>query len=255
MNIVEESFRLYWGTNGYWLLYVVAFVFLLLSRKEREYRTFFCWYAFIIIVVIMNPLFAGILSKVIDSSENYVRTYYLLPIVTMMAYAGTKVVALAKKKTEQIFLVAALCVTVIFAGESYYERDAYQRSENIYKIPQEEVTLADAILDDIEPDESANVLAVLWDPNWYYIRQYTNRIVGVGYAMPELWYKDYNYTCHGEVNNYIEYMYHEGYDYQYMIVENNPDMLQDYRNGGHIILTETDHYAVVKTVRSAEKDD
>ena len=91
MNIVEESFRLYWGTNGYWLLYVVAFVFLLLSRKEREYRTFFCWYAFIIIVVIMNPLFAGILSKVIDSSENYVRTYYLLPIVTMMAYAGTKV--------------------------------------------------------------------------------------------------------------------------------------------------------------------
>ena len=40
-----------------------------------------------------------------------------------------------------------------------------------------------------------------------------------------------------------------------MIVENNPDMLQDYQNGGHIILTETDHYAVVKTVRSAEKDD
>ena len=73
--------------------------------------------------------------------------------------------------------------------------------------------------------------------------------------MPELWYKDYNYTCHGEVNDYIEYMYHEGYDYQYMIVENNPDMLQDYRNGGHTILTETDHYAVVKTVRSAEKDD
>lgn len=57
------------------------------------------------------------------------------------------------------------------------------------------------------------------------------------------------------INDYIEYMYHEGYDYQYMIVENNPDMLQDYRNGGHTILTETDHYAVVKTVRSAEKDD
>ena len=40
-----------------------------------------------------------------------------------------------------------------------------------------------------------------------------------------------------------------------IIKENNPDILQDYRNGGHTILTETDHYAVVKTVRSAEKDD
>lgn len=244
MSIVEESFRLYWGNSDMWLLYVLSLVLVVFWKKDN--RTILVWYAALILFVILNPLFSLVAGRFIDSSTTYVRVYYLLPVIFTIAYACTEVVWQQKKERKKLAVMVVLCLVIAFSGKSYYELGAYRSTENIYKIPEEQREIADYILDDLEEGETADTLVVLWDPNWFYIRQYTGRIAGVGLAMPLKEYRNKDYAAQGDPAGYVTYMQEQGIQFGYMIVDYDADMISDYVEAGHILLGTTENYAAIK---------
>lgn len=61
-------------------------------------------------------------------------------------------------------------------GTSYYQLKAYHRTENRYKIPQEEIDVAQCILKDAGEGEYVNILFPQGDTNWPFIRSIHQRL-------------------------------------------------------------------------------
>lgn len=249
MSIIEESFRVYWGTSDMWLLYIGAILFVLLSQRAKQKRGIFVWYPLIVLFIILNPGLGKVMQKFMNDTQTYIRVYYLLPITFTIAYVGTEVVLSCKKSKCQYVVCFFLILVVFFTGLSYFEKNAYQEPENIYKIPTEQKLIADTILEDINDTEKAYVLTISWDENWNYIRQYTNRIVSVGNALDKQNYHDQGMPGKGEIEPYLSYMDQAGYEYQYVLMENEPLIVLDYQKLGHEILLTTEDYVVIKMKR------
>ena len=248
MSIVEESFRIYWENSGYWILFVLSLFFILFYTKDMRIKWMFAGYCILVLGVILNPLFALAIDKLqlMDSSTTYVRVYYLLPVTVIIAYAAVEVIELQKKTKYKMVIFLVICLVIGMSGTSYYEKNAYRIPENIYKIPQEDKEIADCILEDNTDEEKARTLVISWDDNWYFIRQYTSRIVNAGSALPAEKYRDEKYTCQGELNPYFEFMKNNGLDFQYVIQPKADGMIEECISGGHVILLETENYIVIK---------
>ncbi len=248
MSIVEESFRIYWENSGYWMLFFLSIIMILLGSKDVRIKWMFGGYCILIMAVILNPLFAFVIDKLhlMDSSTTYVRVYYLLPVTVIIAYAAVEVIELQKKMKYKVAVLIALCLIIGMSGTSYYEKNAYIMPQNVYKIPQEQKEIADCILNDNTGGEKARALVISWDENWYFIRQYTSKIVNAGSAMPAEKYGDDKYTCQGELNPYFEFMKNNGLDFKYVIQPKADGMIEECISGGHEILLETDDYIVIK---------
>ena len=246
MSIVEESFRLYWGNSDDWLLYILSLACLLYWKKKCGKQRILLWYAGLILLVILNPIFPRVIHSMADSSTTYVRVYYLLPVFVTIAYIGVQIITTQEESRKKGILLAVLCLVIVLSGKSYYELNAYQKTENIYKIPEEQRYIADVLLADVGEGEKANTLVTYWDPNWYFIRQYTSRVVGIGSAMPDYGYKNEKFTCYGDIVAYIEYIKSTGLDFSYLIEPNLSGLAEDCRQGGHTILAETENYVVIK---------
>lgn len=248
MSIVEESFRLYWGNSEYWILFVLSLIVILAITREKDIKWMFSGYAIMIILVILNPMFSFVIDRLhlIDSSTTYVRVYYLLPVTVTIAYAVTIVIERQNSNLRKALTLILFCAVIGLSGESYLERNAYQKTENQYKIPQEEVDVAESILSDCGDGMKARTLVLSWDDNWYLIRQYTSRIVNAGSAMPPERYKDETFTCQGELNPYFLFMKNNGVQFDYVIQLKEEGMKEECVAGGHTILLETDKYLVIK---------
>lgn len=249
VSIIEESFRVYWGTSDMWLLYIGAIVFILLSQKTKEKREMFVWYIVLIMFVILNPFFGSVMQKFMNDTQTYIRVYYLLPVIFTIAYAGTEVILSDERAGRQHVLCFFLIIIIFYTGESYYEKAAYISSENEYKIPEEEKLIADTILSDVAEDGKAYALTISWDENWNFIRQYTNRIVSTGNTLDKQNFHDQGMPGKGEVGLYLAYMDQAGYKYDYVLAENVKEMIDDYEILGHEVLLQTGNYVVIKINR------
>ena len=63
MSIVEESFRIYWENSGYWMLFFLSIIMILLGSKDVRIKWMFGGYCILIMAVILNPLFAFVIDK------------------------------------------------------------------------------------------------------------------------------------------------------------------------------------------------
>ena len=183
ISFLNEQF---WGEGSYMVLLVISLIAVLWGkRKNDRAKTIAVYSILVLIFVIYNPIAAPIGLKFFGGDPwSYMRIFYLLPLMPFIAYAladyyaGT--VEVTEKTARKVLVLGVLCITIVICGRTF-DKSMYIKAENIYKIDEQALEIADTVLDDVR-EGKARVLLPNNSMIIYGIRQYTGDIIVAGYS-------------------------------------------------------------------------
>ena len=103
LQIIQESFLRYKGTGMYMALFLVAILYIFLVDKNKKNKAFLVYFPCFILLVILNPIFHKFVNPFLNQNV-YWRTFWLLPIGIVMAYAATNVIKNRENSKNKIFV-------------------------------------------------------------------------------------------------------------------------------------------------------
>ncbi len=175
-----EVFRLnlitvknYAGEHLLFILVAAAFIYLLISEKDKKNRALFVYLPAAILMISMFPHVRMLFARFIDEGDTYYRVLWLIPSGAVLSFAAERV--FRKKKIAGLIIMAA---AVMAAGSSMYgskarEQNMISASENPYHLPEEAVQTARIIL---EGEEGHQLKAAVPPELTLYLRQYDTNI-------------------------------------------------------------------------------
>ncbi|MFP3155319.1 hypothetical protein LQZ18_13010 [Lachnospiraceae bacterium ZAX-1] len=179
MEQVKGYFDLYFAGGMYLLLLLseLFYIYVRDGQKEKN-KELLQYYPVFMLVVIGNPVVIYVATKYMIGSV-YWRAFWLLPVLIVIAYGMTRVVA-SEKRTGRL-LVALLCaiLLIVVSGSNIATRDNYDYAENKEKLPQAAIEIADIIKNHSErmADTQENQPKAIVDGDLIcYIRQYNATI-------------------------------------------------------------------------------
>jgi hypothetical protein len=155
------------------VLYGIATLYLLKNGSRLE-RLFYGLYPVILFLTVLNPLFTVQVASYITGTSVYWRLFWLLPVNYAVACANVRWICSMADGRYRKFAVAGLCLIIAAAGRTVYNERFFQMSENMYKVPQDVIQIADKVVD--ENKEGGSVLLAPTELGVYF-RQYTDEIV------------------------------------------------------------------------------
>lgn len=172
LRVAVERLQWYIGDGWHHILFLLALLFLILNRKEKQNRIWLGGYSILFAAVYLCPLTAGIIMKYCVGYLVYWRMFWLLPSSVVLAYAAAKLCVSRKHKGMQILCMAALTFCIVLSGKNPYfgENVPYVKADNLQKLPTDACQVADMIRDSLEEGEHA--VAVMPDALNGYVRQY-----------------------------------------------------------------------------------
>jgi hypothetical protein len=167
--------------GSYFLLTVLALVWILMESKGDKRGKRMAIYTIVCYLgIICNPLVAPYgLVFFGEDRYAYLRIFYLIPLVTVLAYGTTGFYAhyadTQAKKTGKVLFLAVLVLTVMMSGK-IYGSSMYRTVSNIYKIDQDAYEISNILMENSDGERP-----VAWVPKtediWYGIRQYEGQII------------------------------------------------------------------------------
>ena len=148
-----DAWQKYWGNGFYAYLLVVAFVyFLVFGRKKERARTVMAYIA-VVLAVFFCPVTAYIIQKCIGRSV-YWRVLWILPVVPLIAYAGTCLIKkVGDSRIRQYAVLIVIAAVLAFCGTGLNKGEFYKKVQNVQKIPDEVVQICNLINEQKEDDE------------------------------------------------------------------------------------------------------
>lgn len=230
----------YWNI-GFFTLFVLALVGILIFEKEKIKRYAFLWYSLLTIVVIYNPLSLFIFRSILEPStfdQYYLRFYGLVPVMAVIAY-GFTLAANKLNGIKKLGAVLIICAAIAVLGNCIYTEDWYTKAENRNKVPQDVVTICD-LFADYEGD-SIRIMAP--QDIAVYLRQMESR-----FSMPYSRYipdEAYELTnLQPEPQLVVDYAKEN--DVDYVVVSAIDSVLNTYLNYGFTLYGRTANYAVLQ---------
>ncbi len=174
IDYLIKLYHNYVGSGHVVILFFVSLIFIFLYKDTFLKNSFLYTATFIIIMFIVNPIIFNIVQIFLGKTA-YWRTYWLLFDVFIISIVATVIITNIPKRTKKIIASFALCMVFILSGTLILQQSPsmYSSSENLFKISNETIAVADTILElAITRDEH-----VLVDPDTAIeIRQYTSDI-------------------------------------------------------------------------------
>lgn len=165
-KMITELFRGYMGTGLIVGWYLLAFIYLWKTEKDRRKRVLLLYMPLVVLILYFNPLFARLVYEAVGD-EIYYRILWLLPMTMVIAYATVRIYGRLQNGKKYWFgLLSALLVVI--SGSCIYSSPHFHRAENLYHMPQAVVDICDAI-----QVEGREVMAVFPKEMLSYVRQYT----------------------------------------------------------------------------------
>jgi len=166
----------YVGESWHYLIFLLALLYLIFSRREKENRMLFVGYSFIFLILYFLPFTAMIIMYYCTGELVYWRMLWLLPIPMVLAYTCTKLSTRFKWGWVQGICMLVLAIVIGLTGQNLYQPGVtpYQKATNVYKLPQEVIDICDRINEDWNSSEEIKLIAPL--PLGGYIRQYDANI-------------------------------------------------------------------------------
>jgi len=163
---VRDLFVAYIGDGLIWVILITALIYLFLAEKDRVRRILFLYAPIVLILLFFNPLFIEIIYGILGE-QIYYRILWLIPGTVILGYAATKIYAELRGRRKVVFAGVACFITIV-SGRLIYINPQYSVADNFYHVPQEVVTICDAI----EMD-GREVMAVFPIELVQYVRQYS----------------------------------------------------------------------------------
>ena len=144
-NNILAIFKSVTGPYAMFGLFLASLIYLLLLKDKRE-RNVFVYTSILILAVFFNPVSFWLLGKKILGDQSYCRMLWTIPQVFMMAYVLSDIsVKVEHKKLKQAGVVILCILALMVSGRIIYNSDNFSLRENLYGIPDEIVTVVEAI--------------------------------------------------------------------------------------------------------------
>ena len=229
----------YMGTGLIFVWFCVGLVYLFFQEKNRERRIIFVYVPVILLLVLLNPVFAGLFFRFLGS-EIYFRFCWLLPVIAVIAASTVRFASRFDEKKHTLVLAAAIACIVV-SGKSVYSNPLYSKAENLYHVPSTVIRICDAI-----HCPGREVRAAFPREFLLYVRQYDPTI-----CMP--YGREWN---NGWINEFVEFLlqdtidpeklseYLNQYECHFVILEEKKEIPGDLRDFDLKLFDTIDGYAI-----------
>ena len=136
-------YRDYIGTGMMAALFILSVVYLFFEEKEISRKLILVVLSLTIVALFACPLFAWIVYQYLDE-EVYYRILWLLPVSTVIAYTGVKVL-LRVSGVKRIVVLLGLSGMIMVCGDYTYDSQYFTVAENPYHVPDAVVKICDEI--------------------------------------------------------------------------------------------------------------
>lgn len=169
----KEMFQYLHGyyNNGIVLyIYIASFVTIMLLGG-KHLRKLIGWPILVLMLVVFNPVFYRYVWQKCFH-YGYWRIFWLFPIGLVISVATIILCEKIKQNKKQIIFLLAFLILIQCNGKNMFSKQLfYSNTRNAYKLPQEAIDVADALLElDAEPR------VVMCKDLYSYIRQYDTNI-------------------------------------------------------------------------------
>lgn len=249
INIIKNTFMEFRGTGGIITLYFIALIYLIFKEENKEKRMFFIYFQVLIFLVVFNPIFNKIVGKIFRASV-YWRIYWMIPLGITVAYAAVKIISeLNQEKIKKVILSIAFVFIIMISGQFIYTEKNYQKVENLYKIPDESILVAQII----KNDNTEYKKAIVPEDLVAYIRQFDSSIK-LAYKREPTGYEDHPIVTPLRLGN-TEWIANAAKDNNcnYIVVDKNIPLSLDFSYFGFNALAETQKYVIYKLASDVQK--
>lgn len=163
-------FKNYIGSGGAAGLFAAAFLYLMLTEKDRTKRVILLYISVVTVLLFFCPLFAKWVYRYLDE-ETYYRILWLVPMTAVIAYAGIRLAAGCPKRWMGAAAALLVCGAIIVTGDYVYDNPYFEPASNRFHVPQTVALVCDAII-----VEGREVRAVFPEEMLPYVRQYTANV-------------------------------------------------------------------------------
>lgn len=235
-------FQKYMGTGFVMLWFTAALIYLLFHEKQKSKRILLVYMPVIMLALYFNPLFASLFCGIVGS-EIYFRICWLMPVITVIAYAAVCICRGLTGRKQLLFAAAAIAL-IALSGKPVYGNPLYSRAENVYHVPDSVVHICDAI---IVPGRE--VMAVFPSELLLYVRQYSP-MVCMPYGRDALigYYEDELFECMEAAAADLERLgpLVRGNGCHYIILREEKEILGNPLDFGWEVFGRTDGYVIYR---------
>ena len=168
----ENVFDMTMRQGAYFILFLLSMLYLFLKKGENLAELLFCGSTLCSFFIFLNPYLCTFVSQKITGVDVYWRLYWMLPIYFSIAYVSARLLEYQKNFKKIIGLIL-ISIIINLSGLYMYKKDLYfDKYENIYKIPEESILVAQKLLK--RESKTTCIFPEDISPN---VRQYTAKII------------------------------------------------------------------------------
>ena len=150
IGYLHECLMRYTSGTGYFVLWLLAVLYILIKGGRRD-RELFLPGAAVLIATVFNPVVPLILDKIFDVSSEYYRLFWIAPVIILVPYVMTELIVNAKNTGEKA-VTCVLVTAVLLLGGNFVYAGGFKTAENIYKVPDELIEISRIIHSDSDSE-------------------------------------------------------------------------------------------------------
>ena len=168
----ENVFDMTMRQGAYFILFLLSMLYLFLKKGENLAELLFCGSTLCSFFIFLNPYLCTFVSQKITGVDVYWRLYWMLPIYFSIAYVSARLLEYQKNFKKIIGLIL-ISIIINLSGLYMYKKDLYfDKYENIYKIPEESILVAQKLL-----KRESKTTCIFPEDISPKVRQYTAKII------------------------------------------------------------------------------
>lgn len=161
-------FKLYTGLKLLFVLTAAAWIYLLVTEKDKRIRLLFVYAPILIVLLFLFPLSRKLFVAAGLDGETYYRIIWTVPMGLITAYGACRL--FAGHKRIGLILTSAL---IVLCGSLVYRNAYVSKAENLYHMPDEVIKICNLIAPE---GEEERVTALMPPELIHFVRQYDARI-------------------------------------------------------------------------------
>ncbi len=143
---ILQTFQVYGGVTSFLALFLASVIYGFCHGREEERKRFFFLFVLSFLFV-FNDLSMNLVGKVVGTATYY-RFLWAIPVLPVIAWAGTKAITEREKRWEQA-LVLVLVFCLFWGGKNSFVTEGTIRiPENVSNVPKEVIQVCRIINED-----------------------------------------------------------------------------------------------------------
>lgn len=163
-------FKLYTGLKLLFLLTLAAWLYLLVTEKNKTVRILFVYAPVLILAAFLFPLSRKVFVAAGLDGATYYRVIWTIPMGMITAYGACKLFGNHRK--AGLVITSAL---IVLCGSFVYKSSYISKAENLYHIPDTAIKICELIHPE-DAEENVQVTVIVPEELVYFIRQYDSYI-------------------------------------------------------------------------------